>query len=87
MPQDGPPAALRHGPGPTPAESLRDGDRTVLDTALAASVGPDRANKDQPYQYSKSFHWMTAPVAGARRRAGLTTLEILYHSLEETAQL
>ena len=46
-------------PGPRGRVRLRDGDptrsRTVPDTALAAAVGPDRtANKDQPYQYSKS---------------------------------
>ena len=51
-------AALAAWPRPG-AESLRNGDRTVLDrdTALAASVGldlPGTANKDQPYQYSKS---------------------------------
>ncbi len=66
--------------------------RTVPDTvtALAAAVGPDRtANKDQPYQYSKSAlddSGRAVGGAGLQSRAGLTTLEN-YYPLEETIQL
>ena len=63
---------------------------------LAAAVGPDRtANKDQPYQYSKSSlddSGRAVGGAGLQSRAGLTTLENYnplenYYPLEETIQL
>ncbi len=59
---------------------LRD---SAIGQSLAAAVGPDRtANKDQPYQYSKSS---AHPLDDSgQSRAGLTRDDTLIFSLEET---
>jgi hypothetical protein len=63
-----------HGRGGMGRVRLRD---SAIGQSLAAAVGPDRtANKDQPYQYSKSSAhplddsgWAAAG-AGLQKRAG-----------------